>query len=100
MYLEIPIVVGDSKRALAEPNTIVISKSKADKYFPGEDPIGKELVLDNAEDQPLTIGGVMADFPKNGHLHFDFLMTMTGREFWPGESKPFGELIITIPISG
>lgn len=83
--LEIPILTGDPKKVLAEPNTVVISKSKADKYFPNENPLGKKLILDNIEDDPLVIGGVMANFPTSSHLNFDFLITMTGVEFWPGE---------------
>ncbi|PHN03568.1 hypothetical protein CRP01_26145 [Flavilitoribacter nigricans DSM 23189 = NBRC 102662] len=85
--LEIPIVQGDPKKALAQPNTVVISQSKAEKYFPNENPVGKELVLDNNGEEPLTVGGVMADFPKTSHIHPDFLMTMAGREFWPGEQN-------------
>ncbi len=83
--LGIPMVYGKMENALAEPNTLVISKSKADKYFPGENPVGKQLVLNNNSEKPMVIGGVMQDFPANAHLHFDFLMTMTGVEFWPGE---------------
>lgn len=83
--LEISMVLGDPKKALAEPNSIVISKRKADKYFPNENPVGKRLILDNIEDEPFIISGVMADFPTTSHIQFDFLMTMSGVEFWPGE---------------
>ncbi|MEM1134611.1 MAG: ABC transporter permease [Bacteroidota bacterium] len=82
---QIPMVYGELSQALAQPNTIVISESKAEKYFPNENPVGKSLVLDNNVENPFTIGGVMEDFPPNFHLHYDFLMTMTEREFWPGE---------------
>lgn len=85
--LEIPMVAGTLKSALSEPNSIVISKSKADKFFPNEDPIGKNLIVDNNQNQSFVVGGVISDFPKNSHLHFDFLMTMSGREFWPGEQN-------------
>lgn len=85
--LEIPIIQGDPKRALAEPNTIVISQSIAEKYFPNENPVGKNLILDNLTDQPQRIGGVMADMPSTMHINYDFLMTMSGVEFWPGEQE-------------
>ena len=32
--LQVPMVYGDRTHALSEPNSMVISKSKADKYFP------------------------------------------------------------------
>ena len=78
-------VNGDLSHALNEPNTIAISKSKADKYFPEEDPLGKTLILNENEMKPYKIGGVFEDFPTTSHLQYDFLLTMTGTEFWPGE---------------
>lgn len=79
------MIYGDLKKALAEPHSIVITKRKADKYFPNENPVGKALILNNDEEQPFIIGGVVENWPTNSHFQFDFLMTMTGREFWPGE---------------
>ncbi|MBT1687790.1 ABC transporter permease [Dawidia soli] len=83
--LEIPMVYGNPLHALDRPNTVVISKSKADKYFPGEDPVGRTIVLNDERKTPYTIGGVMQDFPITSHLHFDFLITLQDVEFWPGE---------------
>src|SRR5580704_15453609 len=36
--LEVQMVYGNREKALAEPNTMVISKRVADKFFPGENP--------------------------------------------------------------
>jgi putative ABC transport system permease protein len=83
--LQIPMVYGSQEHVLAEPNTIVISKRKADKFFPDEDPVGKTVILDDDESQPYTVGGVMENFPANSHLQFDFLITLTEVEFWEGE---------------
>src|SRR5688500_18153195 len=83
--LEIPMVYGDPLLALAKPNTIVISKRKADKYFPNEDPTGRSIILNDDKSKIYTIGGVMKNFPSNSHLQFDFFLTLTGVEFWPGE---------------
>ena len=84
---QIPFVYGSRATALAQPNSIVISKSKSDKYFPNEDPVGKTLVLNNDEGKPLTIGGVMEDFPSNSHFQYDFLITLQDVELWPGEQS-------------
>lgn len=87
----IPMVYGDPSHALDEPNTIVISRRKADKYFPGKNPVGKVLILNDNLDRPYRIGGVMEDIPTHSHLHgFDFLLTLKGREFWPGEQTTWG----------
>ena len=83
--LEIPMVYGQRKQALAQPYSLVISKTKAEKYFPNQDPVGKTVILNDDEETPYLIGGVMEDFPSNSHLQFDFFITLTAREFWPGE---------------
>lgn len=83
--LEIPMVYGDRKSALSKPNSIVISKKKSDKYFPNQDPVGQTIFLNEDETEPIFIGGVMEDFPSNSHIQFDFFITLTGEEFWPGE---------------
>lgn len=84
---DIPLVYGDTKHALNEPNTIVISKRKADKYFPNENPVGKVLILNDDLKKPYRIGGVMENPRNNSHLQFDFLLTLKGVEFWPGEQN-------------
>lgn len=83
--LEIPMIYGNAAKALLEPNSIVISQREAEKYFPGEDPVGKIVILNNDSKNPYTIGGVMENFPSTSHLQFDFLLTLSGKEFWPGE---------------
>src|SRR5882757_902655 len=85
--LEVPMVYGDRSQALAEPNTIVLSKKKADKYFPNQNPVGKILYLNNDKTHPYTVGGVMKDFPTNTHLQYDFFLTLKGHELWPGEQS-------------
>jgi putative ABC transport system permease protein len=88
--LEVPMVYGDRAHALAEPNTIVLSKRKADKYFPNQNPVGKILYLNNDKMRPRKIGGVMKDFPSNTHFQYDFLLTLKGSELWPGEQNSWG----------
>ena len=83
--LEIPMVYGNQKEALIKPNTVVISEKMANKYFPNQDPVGKDLIINGVIDYPFIVGGVMEDFPSNSHLQFDFFLTLTDIEFWPGE---------------
>ena len=82
--LEIPMIYGTHETALAQPFSMVISKEKADIYFPNENPVGKTIILNENKDQPYTIGGVM-DHVKTSHLSFDFLLTLVDVEFWKGE---------------
>lgn len=83
--LKVPMVYGKRETALASPNTIVLSKRKADKYFPGEDPVGKTIILNNDKDRVYKIGGVMEDFPSASHIKYDFWLTLTGYQLWDGE---------------
>ena len=53
------------------PRVVVISKSAAAKFFPGQDPIGRRLILPAATGQaqppaPLEIIGVVGDVPRTG----------------------------------
>ncbi|MBS1520305.1 MAG: ABC transporter permease [Bacteroidetes bacterium] len=90
--LKFPMVNGNTETALKEPYTMVISKSKADKYFPGQNPIGQMMILDNDKAHPYRISAVMADIPSNSHLHqYSFLMTLKGQEFWGGEQNNWGD---------
>jgi len=65
------MIEGDPKKALEEPNTIVITEAMADKYFEDEDPIGKTLRWQNGVN--LNVTGVLKDIRPNSHFQFDFL---------------------------
>lgn len=83
--LDIPFVFGSQATALIQPKSIVISKSKADKYFPDTNPIGQVVYLNGNKNDPFQIGGVMEDLPSNSHLNYDFFITLTDVEFGKGE---------------
>ena len=83
--LGIPMVYGQRSDALSKPRSLVMSKKKAEKYFPRQNPVGKLIFLNDDKTRPFTIGGVMEDFPVTSHLQFDFLLTLTDVELWPGE---------------
>ncbi len=63
---------GDSKTALQDPYSIVLSESMAQKYFGDEDPMGKILNYREAYDFKVT--GVFKAMPKNSHFTADFLI--------------------------
>jgi len=64
---------GDPATALARPDAVVISKNLADKYFKGQDPIGKMIRIDNTDN--LIVTGVLDEIPKSSSLTFDFLIS-------------------------
>ncbi len=68
----IPLLKGDVKSVLREPNTMVLSESTALKIFGIEDPVNKMLRI-NTRQEPYRITGVMADFPETTHFNADIL---------------------------
>ena len=73
----IPLLAGDPGKAIAEPNTVVISSRAAQKHFGEQQPIGKTLVFDN--NAPFLVTGIFADMPGNSHFHFDFIASLESR---------------------
>ncbi|WP_375444085.1 ABC transporter permease [uncultured Fibrella sp.] len=71
----LPLLAGDAKIALVEPNTLIISQAAAEKYFGKENPIGKVLTV-KSWNTAFTITGVMQDVPANSHFHGDFFASM------------------------
>ena len=90
--LQLPMVYGDRKKALTEPGTMVISKKVADKFFPNENPVGKTMILNDDKNKIYKIGGVMQDLPKNSHIRYDYLLSMSGYSLWNGEQNYWGAI--------
>ena len=68
-------ISGDKSLALKDTASVVISNSVARKYFGFENPMGKELSLDNGLE--LKVTGVYEDMKKDSHLHFDFIASIS-----------------------
>jgi putative ABC transport system permease protein len=69
-----PLLSGNPKLVLSEPNTIVISETAAKRHFANQNPVGQILNLDNKKDYKIT--GVMRDIPQNSHFTADFFVSM------------------------
>jgi len=72
----IPFVSGNARDALAEPNTIVITKEFAKKYFGTNDPMGKSLKYSLFRND-LKVTGVIEPVPDNSHFHFNAFISRT-----------------------
>ncbi|MDO5980768.1 ABC transporter permease [Flavivirga spongiicola] len=60
------LIVGDPKTALKEPNTLILTKTAAEKHFSVNNALGQTLLLDN--DVTYVVTGVINDLPKNSLL--------------------------------
>ncbi|CAN5647328.1 ABC transporter permease [soil metagenome] len=75
----LPLVSGDPRRALAEPNTVVISESAAKRHFGSQNPMGKPMLFDN--NKTFKVSGVMRDMPHNSHFRSDFFLSMLNNDY-------------------
>ena len=75
----IPLLEGNSRQALSDPNTMVISKRTAAKYFPNENPIGQTLIVENKDNYKIT--GVFEDMPATSHFHFDIMLALVSTDY-------------------
>jgi putative ABC transport system permease protein len=68
------------------PWSVVINRSTADKYFPGQDPLGQRITFDDPEDADLhwmTVVGVVGD------VHHEELAAATDPEiYWSYAQRP------------
>lgn len=71
-FFSIRLLEGDPAKVLAEPFSAVLSKSSAEKIFPGEDPIGKMLKIGTTPNHH-RITGIMEDIPFNTHFKANIL---------------------------
>jgi putative ABC transport system permease protein len=65
---------GGTVTVLNSPNSIVLSKSLAQKIFGQINPVGKALKLN--DQSGLVVSGVFSDIPKTSSLQFDFLIPL------------------------
>jgi len=81
----LPVIAGDSKTALNEPNTVVISESAAKKYFGATDVLGKSIETDDNGGTLYKITAVMKDIPHNSHFNFSMIFSMDNVQYQWGQ---------------
>ncbi|MGB5460626.1 MAG: ABC transporter permease, partial [Eudoraea sp.] len=73
----IELLAGDSRTALTQPNTLVLTRTAAEKHFGIRDAVGQNLLLNNTD--IYTVTGVIDDLPKNSFLrNHTVFMAMAG----------------------
>jgi len=92
-------IAGESKTALNEPNTVVITKSVALKYFGTTDVVGKSIETDENKNTLYKITAVLQNTPHNSHFNFDFIFSMHNLQYPWGNflSQNFQTYIVLRP---
>lgn len=67
---------GHPETVLSQPNSAVITESMAQKYFPGENPVGKTLTIQNYGENIYTVTGIAKNVSQNTYLDFDMVATL------------------------
>ena len=76
-----PVLAGDPVKILGKWGTVMVSRSFAEKILRSAQDdistvIGKQIANADQEGLKLSIEGVFEDFPKNGTLDYDILLSM------------------------
>ena len=77
-----PFLQGNSEKALAHPNAVVITEGMADKYFGENDALGDTLQIEIDYDtgvvelQDYEVTGIIKNAPANTHLKYDMFLSM------------------------
>ena len=72
-----PILAGDPVKALGNWGCVMVSRSFAEKMAGDlSSVIGKQIYNEDMAGLKLTIEGVFEDFPKNGSIDYDILLSM------------------------
>ncbi|AZQ64160.1 ABC transporter permease [Flammeovirga pectinis] len=72
-FFNIPLLKGNKETALKNKEDILISSSFAQRFYPNEDPIGKEVEIYGDQ---FLIKGIFQDQPTNSHLQYDVLTSI------------------------
>ncbi|GAB3809191.1 ABC transporter permease [Spirosoma humi] len=70
----LPMLAGNPTKALAEPQSVVITESMAKKYFNTTDALNRVLTFDDNDVRRVT--GVIQDIPAQSHFQADFLLPL------------------------
>lgn len=84
----IRIIKGNRQKILDRPGTVVMSERAAEKYFHGEDPIGKVLKVNSKTE--LEVTGVYQNFPPNSFLQAELIGSFASNWFGLPKNQSWG----------
>jgi putative ABC transport system permease protein len=71
--MDFPLVGGNRKTMLSQPNTAVITERLAEKYFHGGGAIGKSFRVDNKTN--FTVTGIIKNLPENTDIRHEIFLS-------------------------
>ncbi len=77
-------IYGEPYRSLTEPQTMVLTRSLAEKIFDSAHEAYNQLIYFN--DESFRITGIIEDVPENSHFGFSVLLSL--ETIWGGDNEP------------
>ena len=77
----LPAIYGNTKTALNDPNTVVVTESGAKKYFGSMDVVGKTIETNENGSTLYKVTAVIKDIPHNSHFNFDLFFSMDNVQY-------------------
>jgi putative ABC transport system permease protein len=96
--MQVPLVAGrlfSAREMQQRSDVVIINDTLARRYFPGEDPLGRRLLIDMADPiVPTTIIGVVGDV-----RHVDLVTEPRAMAYWPHPQLTYSAMTLTIRTS-
>jgi putative ABC transport system permease protein len=95
--LDYKFIKGNPTQVLKDVNTVILTRSFAEKLFGNEDPINKTVKLENQD--ILKVSAIIEDVPANSSIIFECIMPWAlfeNREPWVKESNWGNNMCLTI----
>jgi putative ABC transport system permease protein len=81
--LKIPFVHGDSRTALNQPGSLVVTEQEAARLFGSANPMGQTMTLvDRGQSTDYHVTGIIKNLPKNTHLSLGILARYDPASYW------------------
>ena len=78
-FFSFKLLEGDVKTVLKEPNTMVITKASAVRYFGNQSAIGQLITVGN-DNKAFKVTGIAEEAPANSQIQFDLLLSSESDE--------------------
>ena len=74
-----PVIKGNKNNPLAQPNSLVLTQTLANRIFGSENPIGQTLQFKDPNFPFIScvVSAVVEDVPKNSHFRFEALLSLS-----------------------
>ena len=94
-----PLLKGDPSTAFSDPNSVVITERMSQKYFGGEEALGKSFSITAfGQKKLLTVSGVLENIPHNSHIQSELILPIEFMNYFGADWDVWGNYSVTTYI--